>query len=291
MHDIERTLRGLSVERLITLAQNDPDRMTVEAMARSVNGLEATERPSVSEHNRSAEWERQAETLSDICAPILSISRGKYIDSLPTFVDLPEKLKALLAVDLIVETRIPWPELAEAANIGISDRLRSRINEVGDWEKDPKRFKTPNRPYTTLAQDGSRLVYLKPSAARQEITSNERGGVILDGIALAIVRPDIVQKYPFDLIGSQVGSGHVPFLHWWSGRARLSAAGTTLPIRAFGRLSAGDKLELEFLDTWNFWLLGSWFFKILNISYKIFPESRLMKRKPRFAFAEILSKT
>src|SRR3989344_8780310 len=116
MSQIELDLHSATVEALVRLDPKDPRRQDIEAMAHAVNGFKV-------ELGRDAEWMRQANILADICVPILStprhsISRQEYIENLPPFIEQSAEGSSLLPINLVVEARIPWPQFAEAADIG-----------------------------------------------------------------------------------------------------------------------------------------------------------------------------
>lgn len=67
------------------------------------------------------EWNRQAQILTRLFAQKLQLSWGDYMSSLPQFPrEFSSSGELHLTLPLIVETRIPWPELAKMAKIHVS---------------------------------------------------------------------------------------------------------------------------------------------------------------------------
>lgn len=157
-------------------------------------------KPNITEIMLEAEWARQSQMLADLYASALKMSPREYVKSLPKFLPQPD---ISLPIPLIVETRLDLPDLAHKADIYMSSNFRARSRGYIDWSNDPQGFKTPKMPYTAWVQSGSLLRKEKPTVARSRLLSEQRGGTVYDGVALAIFHPSLTHKHEWDLIGSE----------------------------------------------------------------------------------------
>lgn len=182
------------------------------------------------EINPEVEWKRQSQILADRFAEKLGLSAQEYINTLPEFRPQPKEFKSTLnmpVVPVIVETRIALSEMLGI--VGIDPFFDP--SEIKDWTEGG--FETPSKPYATW------LTYI-PGKSVEEVRVNlgkdQRGGTVLDGIALCLRDPRILSRYSLDCPGSQVDPDTAPFLSAFSNSVKNS-----LP-RPF--LSCGD-VELE----------------------------------------------
>ena len=105
------------------------------------------------EQHLGAEWSRQTQRFIDLgFHEELGLSEQEYLDSLPRFGLQPESFKGRFDIPLIVETKIPVVRQCKLA--GIDYYLEGL--KVCDWPGDPQGYITPEKPYFTWVQDGSR---------------------------------------------------------------------------------------------------------------------------------------
>lgn len=135
-----------------------------------------------------------------------------------------------------------WLQLIEAANLGISDYLKGRIDDLSDWQ-DPRVVEVLDKPYAGWFYIGDRYKYRRPVDVREELHPVEVASDHWGGAALAILRPDIVRVKLFDLIGGQVGSDCVPSVGWWDGRPGFRARLVVYAFPNYQALVRGSKVE------------------------------------------------
>lgn len=196
----------------------------------------------------SEEHRRQGLILAGRYAERLGLSEEAYIASLPEFPGKPSNYNSLgLTVPIVFETRIPWLEAAELSGIYVSDYLRRRMSagEVKDWEG--INFDMPKVPFAAWVQDGTKFVYRKPCDARGELGRKKNreylAGPILLAISLHNVRPDMVGTMFWDIIGTSVGSGHVPYLRHWDGEPGLRASGVVNAVPGYRAFVFGREIR------------------------------------------------
>src|SRR3989344_7181890 len=158
------------------------------------------------------EWLKQANVLAELFARILGKSGDEYRDSLPRFVPQPESYRGRLNTQVIVQVpqrRLTLRRMLAAQEVAAS---RSDIKGLRHWHKDPQVFRTPDTPYTTYLDDGSRNLNRTLREVRASLKSDERGGTPFDGLALLVQNPDILRRHNLALSGFQLGPGKVPAL-------------------------------------------------------------------------------
>lgn len=166
-------------------------------------GIESNRKRSES---LSSEWDTQARNMARRFAEILGLSTKDYIETLPKFTRKPRNFNGehgIPAIPVIVEARIPLAEMLNT--VRIDPFFDPQENE--DWTEGD--FASPREPYITY------LTYL-PNKSIQEVRANlgknQRGGTALEGIALFLKQPEILNHYSLMLPGSQIGSDCAPFL-------------------------------------------------------------------------------
>ncbi|QQG43257.1 MAG: hypothetical protein HYW45_03580 [Candidatus Daviesbacteria bacterium] len=167
------------------------------------------------------EWLIKANRLAFLYAKELGQSREQYIDYLPKFEPQPESYRYRFYIPAIVQVPQGKLTLVRMLDIlGVTNYLLN-LRDIKDWQKDPQKFKTPNKPYTTYLHDGLINLGRTPRDVRSSLVYGERGGTVFDGLALLAQDPDILKNHYLDLPGSQYGSGGVPFLGGWGARPGL----------------------------------------------------------------------
>ena len=168
--------------------------------------------------NLNQEWMRQSQRYIDFGFHTkLGLTEEEYLDSLPKFEPQPEAFKGRFDIPVIVETRILPQEQAALA------KLNYYLGElkIADWSKDPNKYKTPDKPYTTWMQDGKGNLNKSVENVRKALAKDERGASIFDCIALFIARPEILKDHSIDLPGTSVGSVDAACLGVWFDRPEV----------------------------------------------------------------------
>lgn len=147
----------------------------------------------------------------------LGMTERKYKDSFPQITPQPERFRGRFDIPILVEPRIS-PEI-QCQKLGIIHFLSDL--PIKDWSGDIKGYKTPQIPYVTWMQDGTKNLGLSVAFVRKTLAEDARGATIYDGLALFAAHPNILKSRYIDLPGTQVGSAYAPFLHSWSGRPEL----------------------------------------------------------------------
>ncbi len=169
------------------------------------------------------ELERQRVEITNRVAVPLGMDRNVCLSSLPTrFPDRPAVYNKLhLTTPLIVpqfeSLGFSWLQVVEGLNFYVYSGLKDAANngQLNLWKDQRRGAKPfPKAPYTVWVQDGSRYVNRKPVDVRKELEREERAGNHWQGLALAMLRPDMLQNKYWDLIGGSVGSGSVPSVYW-----------------------------------------------------------------------------
>lgn len=182
------------------------------------------------------EWHRQVQGLVKLGFHTeLGLTEEKYLESLPKFTPQPESFKGRLDTPVLVEKRISPKRQSELAGIFYSlDGLN-----VGDWDKDPKKYKTPDSTYAVWTDEGARFMDRRVQDVREELASDERGGTESDGIALYIAKTNILRTRFLDLPGTSVESDRAACLDLWSGRPGLNDNFVVIATPRFGSLVCG----------------------------------------------------
>ena len=165
----------------------------------------------------------------------LGLTEEEYLESLPKFEEQPENFRGRFNIPVIVETRISPQRQAELAKLNYYIGGLS----VTDWDKDPEKYKTPDKPYATWMQDGKQNLNKSVENVRKAFARDERGATIYDGTALFIARPEILKDHYIDLPGTQVGSGSAPCLDLWHGGPMVSDYFVGRAGPRFGSASCG----------------------------------------------------
>jgi hypothetical protein len=92
-----------------------------------------------------------------------------------------------------------------------------------DWNLELKNYESPKTPYSAWLGDGRISLGEKVEDVRRKIKlkTDEAGGTELDGIALYISHPEILEDYSLYLPGTCAGLGFAVFLHLRIGRPEL----------------------------------------------------------------------
>lgn len=224
---------GIKVARgiLAITGVKDPD-------SKSVRPLK-TESPKVyPEISLEAEWTRQTQKFVELgFHRELGLTEQRYIASLPKFEPQPKEFKGRLDTPFLVETRVPIERQATLAGI---DYFLAGLDKK-DWTDDPQGYKTPNIPYATWTDEGKRFMNRKMGDVRKELAPDERGGTELDGVALLIAKPNILQTRFLDLPGTSVRSASAAYLFRWGGRVGLGHGFVGGAFPRFGSLVCGRK--------------------------------------------------
>lgn len=183
-----------------------------------------------------AEWNRQAQNLAKLFAKELKFNTpGEYVATLPEFEPQPENWKGRLDTSVLVETRISLKRQCELVGINyVSDGLRKT-----DWNKKLKGYTTPQAPYAAWLEDGGNNLNKKPENVKENLKTDELGGTELEGIALYISNPKILEHHYLDLPGTTDGSGYSACLRLWGGRPKLHCRWTDNAPPRFGSVVRG----------------------------------------------------
>lgn len=147
----------------------------------------------------------------------LGKTEEEYAKRFPEFTLQPENFKRRLDTPVLVETEISPEDQCELA--GIEYGLDGLNKE--DWNKKLKDYTAPKAPYATWLEDGRNNLNKKPEDVRKNLKGDKIGGTELDGIALYISNPKILEHHFLDLPGTAVGSGGAASLRLWVGRPEL----------------------------------------------------------------------
>jgi len=165
-----------------------------------------------------AEWDRQAQNLANIFSKELNFKTPQeYIATLPKFEPQPKNWKGRLDTPVIVETRASPSRQSELAGIKyFLDGL-----DKTDWNKNLKGYTETTVPYAAWLDDGRNYINKKVKDVRSNLKGDEIGGTELDGIALYISNPKILEHHFLDLPGTSVESNRAAGLRLWLGRPEL----------------------------------------------------------------------
>ncbi|MFH1971644.1 MAG: hypothetical protein ABIJ05_04655 [Patescibacteria group bacterium] len=182
------------------------------------------------------EWQRQVNKLVKLgFHKELGMTKKAYVESLPKFTSQPESFKRRFDISVIVDPRINWQrqcELAEIRNYISSENIK-------DWEDDPKGYKTPEFSYIVWMQDGTKNLNKSVKKVRQNLSEDERGATLYDGLSLAIFHPEIMKKHNIDLPGTSVGFDHAPYLFGFSSVLKLTFNWVSNHFSNWGSFSCG----------------------------------------------------
>lgn len=188
------------------------------------------------------EWQGQADQLAYLFAEILGMSRQEYTDSLPPFPSQPEEYQGRLDIPVIVQTPQPNLSLTQILDIAGIRYNREDVVRFEDWERG--KFTTPDKPYTTWLDDGSRNLGNAVEIARDNLAPFERGGTHVDGVGLFLKDPDILKDHFLDFPGSQFGSDDAPCLDLDGRGPWLRLVWVDDPDPGFGSVVAGREIRV-----------------------------------------------
>jgi hypothetical protein len=164
------------------------------------------------------EWQRQIQGFIRLGFHTkLGLTGEDYTKRFPKFTPQPENFKGRLDTPVLVETRISPKDQCELAGMryalgGLAKR---------DWNEKRKDYTTPKAPYATWLEDGRSNLGKKPEDVRKNLKDDEIAGTELDGIALYISNPKILEHHSLGLPGAAVGSDNAAYLDSWHGRPKL----------------------------------------------------------------------
>lgn len=149
----------------------------------------------------------------------LGKTEEEYAERFPEFTPEPKRYKEGLGIaPVLVETGISPKDQCELAGI---EYVSGGLNRV-DWNEARKNYVTPKAPYAAWLEDGRNNLNKKPTDVRKNLKADEFGGTELEGIALYISNPKILEHHFLDLPGTTVGSDGSACLFLWLGRPELS---------------------------------------------------------------------
>lgn len=175
----------------------------------------------------------------------LGFTEKEYLESLPKFFTQPEGYKERFGTPLLVETRIPMARLAILSGIEDFSQKGFKDFDLLDWEGDPQKFRTPNKPYTTWLNNGKMKFKESIDMVRANLREDERMTTIFDGIALYISQPEIFEIHDILCGGSVFESSYVPLLGTWYNIPCLEITDTNKPVLECGSVVCGRKLGFK----------------------------------------------
>lgn len=195
--------------------------------------------------SQEEEFERQVINAVERIAKPLGISEQAALASLPK--KFPDRLAEYDGLDISTPLIVPrfrgfsWLQHVEAAGLGVSDYLRSRISELSQWQDPREEIEMPDVSYAGWFHTGDRYKG-RPIDVRARLQGVEVADDHWGGAGLATLRVDIVKVRLFGLIGGQVGAGGLPCVGWWGGRPGFDAGWDDDPD--YRALVRGSKIEL-----------------------------------------------
>ena len=182
------------------------------------------------------EWQRQTQGFIRLGFHTkLGLTEENYSRRFPKFTPQPENFKGRLDAPVLVETRISPEDQCKLAGIQyVLGGLAKR-----DWNEKRKDYTTPKAPYAAWLEDGGNNLGKKPEDVRKNLKDDEIAGTELDGIALYISNPKILEHHSLDLPGTSVGSDRAASLRLWRGRPRLSYSWIDDAFPKFGSVVRG----------------------------------------------------
>lgn len=131
----------------------------------------------------------------------LGLTEEAYKASFSPFTPRPDIVRNEFDIPIVVETRIGPGRQAELADIFDGTKGYG----VQDWQLDPKRFKTPETPYTVWMNDGSKNLGKSAADVRNSLPADERGATLQEVVALLIHKPVILEKHAVMSVGTDFG--------------------------------------------------------------------------------------
>lgn len=196
------------------------------------------------------EYYRQALIMARTFARGLGFSEERYMATLPPFPELPPVYEELgLTVPLLIETRFPWFDIAHTREIILSGKILDSIyyKTLVNWEN---RIDLSKGPIAVWVQDGNRFINRTSQDVRAELWDKVeyqeyRAGDVFGGIALWLVRPDMIRGKHWDLTGNRItGSMYIPSLSCFD-QPKLHAWEVDMNTGPNGRaLVYGAKIEI-----------------------------------------------
>lgn len=116
------------------------------------------------------------------------------------------------------------------------------IEETKDWPDDLGKFKTPKQSYLTWLNDSARIRGKSASYVRCNLDTDERGGTLLDGIALVMHKPGVLMSHSLSLPGSQVGSDYAPCVDLCYGQPWFGDLPIQISLPSLGTVVAGREI-------------------------------------------------
>lgn len=168
----------------------------------------------------------------------LGKTEEEYATRFPEFSPQSENSKGKLGITpVLVETEIGPKDQCELAGIEYVLGGLSRA----DWNKNLKNYETPKAPYAAWLEDGRNNLNKKPTGVRKNLKADEFGGTELEGIALYISNPKILEHHFLDLPGTAVESDNSAYLDLWYGRPRLDYRFAAFAHPEFGSVVRGSQ--------------------------------------------------
>lgn len=160
------------------------------------------------------EWQRQSRRFVELgFHEELGLTGEEYIATLPKFEPQPEEWKGRMDTPVIVEIRISPKRQSELA--GLKYFLEGV--DKADWNKTLKGYIAPEGPYAVWLDDGRNHMKKSVKDVRKNLKADELAGAELDGIALYVSNPKILEHHFLDLPGTSVESDGAAGLRLWDG--------------------------------------------------------------------------
>jgi hypothetical protein len=182
----------------------------------------------------------------------LGLTEQEYLESLPKFFTQPESYKGRFDTPLLVETRIPAARLADLSSFEDPNYYAPGgwYLDLLDWEGDPKKFRIPNKPYTTWLNNSEMNLKESVDMIRANLKEDERMATIFDGIALYTSQPGILETrniiFGGSVFKSGFESGSVPWLRNWYDRPGLDSLDANEKLQpGYGNVTCGRKLGFK----------------------------------------------
>lgn len=162
------------------------------------------------------ELKRQAKKYVDLgFHKELNLTEQEYFNSLPKSFPQSMSGRGRFEKPILVETRISLVKLAALTGIEDQSMQDFKSFHLRDWEGDPKKFKTPRQPYTTWVCDGERNSNINVGTIRSNLKEDERMTTLLDGIALYVSHPEILEICDIVLGGTVYEPNYTLWLGEW----------------------------------------------------------------------------
>lgn len=171
----------------------------------------------------------------------LGITEEKYASRFPEFPPQPENYKEGLGITpVLVETGISPEDQCRLARI---EYVSGGLNRT-DWNRTLNNYETPKAPYAAWLEDGRNNLNRKPTDIRKDLETGKSegfGGTDIEGLALYMSNPKILDHHFLDLPGTTVESDYSASLFLWNGRPRLSCSFTDHADPRFGSVVRGSQ--------------------------------------------------